>query len=485
MAVELNLFFKAIAERYHNENDLSDITYALCQSDKAFLQFFLDFFFGEGKINVHQDKIEIEREYAVAEGRPDFAILVNGKCTHLIEVKKGDAYHHFSQYQGILEKEGNKELTGHLGYITNYPIILATLRQDDQDAYKEACDNGRTVKTWKELSCKLESYLAFNDPMLKEYLNYLQIVCQIDNFSLPDSTPIKSSDFAEISRFIGGLEGKINEMGNEGVFYYNNAKKFGSGHMGHFFELRGYDGEQSAWGWVGVNYTPTGAVFFVEFENSTGWGKPVCEHFKSLSLTDNFLRFYLKNSNMKWEDFLEEIISYVKAKGGKPMPDFACLSVDEAVRFIPLLAMKSLPWLLDRYYLSLANPKLPTSWEIVSPERPGKDAEVQNSHCGRYYALQKNGQTILGFWLGMFYNATFKFAEHPIFAFDIATRDYEWIQPNLSQVFKWHDIAAWNRHICEIPLKDQGESFRDVVDSVVEVILEIIRGEEQKANGNP
>ena len=49
MAVELNSFFQAIAERHQEshreENHLSDVTYALCQSDEAFKQFFLDFFF--------------------------------------------------------------------------------------------------------------------------------------------------------------------------------------------------------------------------------------------------------------------------------------------------------------------------------------------------------------------------------------------------------------------------------------------------------
>ena len=102
MAVELNSFFKAIAERLHKENALSDITYALCQSDKAFLQFFLDFFFGEGKINVNSDKVELKREYSVIEGRPDFAIMVNGRCTHLIEVKIGDRNQHFDQYKNII-----------------------------------------------------------------------------------------------------------------------------------------------------------------------------------------------------------------------------------------------------------------------------------------------------------------------------------------------------------------------------------------------
>lgn len=62
MAVELNSFFQAIAERHQashrKENHLSDMTYALCQYDEAFKQFFLDFFFGNGKINACREKLK-------------------------------------------------------------------------------------------------------------------------------------------------------------------------------------------------------------------------------------------------------------------------------------------------------------------------------------------------------------------------------------------------------------------------------------------
>ena len=105
MAVELSSFFEALAGRLYKENYLSDVTYALCQSDEVFKQFFLDFFFGNGAINVSRDKVEITRELSFDEGRPDFTIRVGDKEIYLIEVKIWNGSHHFAQYREILEKE--------------------------------------------------------------------------------------------------------------------------------------------------------------------------------------------------------------------------------------------------------------------------------------------------------------------------------------------------------------------------------------------
>ena len=42
---ELTKFFTALSERARKENDLSDITYAMCEANLEFQKFFLDFFF--------------------------------------------------------------------------------------------------------------------------------------------------------------------------------------------------------------------------------------------------------------------------------------------------------------------------------------------------------------------------------------------------------------------------------------------------------
>lgn len=47
MDAEWISFFEYLADRMRNENDLSDITFALCKSNKDFQNLFLNFCFDE------------------------------------------------------------------------------------------------------------------------------------------------------------------------------------------------------------------------------------------------------------------------------------------------------------------------------------------------------------------------------------------------------------------------------------------------------
>ena len=501
MAVELNSFFQALAERNSKlttprENRLSDMTYALCQSDTAFKQFFLDFFFGCGNIDVLRDKVEITRESFSDEGRPDFEIRVGDDSTYLIEVKIQDGNHHFSQYKAVLDNRG-KNIEGHLGYIANYVIDPSGLSKDDKAAYKKACDKGKTVKTWKEFVRKLESYQAFNDPVIEGYIHYVRSVCPFDDFELSEASIVAALDFKEVALFINGLAQKIESMAPDGVFPYPSSKKFGSqGHMGHVFELRKYAGENSVWGWVGANYTQDGAVVLVEFENKDGWGKPVCEQFKDLHVKDD-LRFYLKDGSVKWDVFFEEVITYVKAKGEAPLPSSVCLNIDGAARIKSLLVMKSLPWLLDRFFLSSANKQLSqlgganNMWEVSSPDAGPRDSEKQDSHCGRFYTLMHNRQKYIEFWIGALYDNSlsiqtgFPFSEQPKILFDVSKDDFE--RTRLTSVpddkFQWYEIEKGKRVVCEIKPSEIGKigkigenKFCDIVNCAVAIIKTIIDG---------
>ena len=478
MAVEFNTFFQALAERLYKENNLSDMTYALCQSDDAFKQFFLDFFFGYNTINVSREKVEISREVFFDEGRPDFTIHV-GDDVYLIEVKIWDSNHHFSQYGDILGK--CPECVGHLGYIANYEIDVSNLSEDDKKAYDMVCNKGRTVKTWKEFARSLERYQAFNDPVIRGYIDYVRSICPFDDFELKKTNPVATSNFKEIADFINELEIKIEAM--DGVFAYNSSRKFCSQErMGHFFELRNYGGDNSVWAWVGASYTQNGAVVSVDFENKDGWGKPVCEQFKNLPFKGD-LRFYLKNDSVKYGVFLERVITFVKSKGDSPLPECACLTIDEAAKIKSLLAMKSFPWLMDRFFLPLINEKLVNEadkkWNVSSFDTATKDSEVQNSHCGRYYILQHDGQRYIEFWFGVLFNNTLStnngecFSEHPQIIFDISTEDFLHLQSVIVDKSVWYEIKKWKRFVREIASNDSSK-FVDIVADVVGVINSII-----------
>ena len=93
-------FFVALSKRAYKENDLSDVTFALCEADAAFKKFFLDFFFGAE--NLDASEVVLEREVAYPDGsRPDFVIRTGSEVC-FVEVKIWDCNHHFAQYPDYL-----------------------------------------------------------------------------------------------------------------------------------------------------------------------------------------------------------------------------------------------------------------------------------------------------------------------------------------------------------------------------------------------
>ena len=90
----MNNFFLSLAERKHNENDLSDITYALCKANDEFRKFWLKYCF--------EDDIDTEdlvREYQDGFSRPDFFFHDLNNQERIIEVKIYDWNQHFEQYE--------------------------------------------------------------------------------------------------------------------------------------------------------------------------------------------------------------------------------------------------------------------------------------------------------------------------------------------------------------------------------------------------
>ena len=68
----INKFFEYLAERKYHENDLSDITYALCYANDNFRKCFLNFCFKDENDSVDIDTRDLTREYSIEDSRPDF-----------------------------------------------------------------------------------------------------------------------------------------------------------------------------------------------------------------------------------------------------------------------------------------------------------------------------------------------------------------------------------------------------------------------------
>ena len=430
---DLNKFFKALSERAYKENDLSDVTYSMCESNKVFRQFFLDFFFPS--FNIKAEAVTITREEKTELGRPDFYIR-SGKEFFIVEVKIWDGNHHFEQYKGILDEknsnEDKKKNWERLGYIANYEgikEIQIKIDGNDSKPAKDLCP----VCTWKDFVEKLEKEKVensyFDDSAISAYVEYVKRVCPYDDFKL-DGQNLNISGFKSVQEFENAVVGKICALEESNVYnfssYYKSPRYFISQHrMGHFFEFDLPVNEEKAsdpkrvWGWIGAYYRNGGAVVCVEFEDRDGWGKPVCDKFRE-KVKDGCLRFYLKEvSAMKTSipGFLRSVLDCV-VNGKCVVEDSGNISndVNMCKNADGLLGMKILPGLLEQKFFAKnhkyevcinGNDKVIFNLEMSS----GSDTEVPNSHCGRYFELKPMGEdekqtefkSVRG-WIGVMYS---------------------------------------------------------------------------------
>lgn len=149
-------FYIKLADRLYNENDLSDITWALCSSNDAFQKAFLDYCFDN---SIKNDIDYIEREFAKDNTRPDFLIIDDKENQYLLEVKKQDKNIHKNY------KKTYKDIPR--AFIAEYKL----LGNDDVYHYK---------KTWYEfiehIEKQKESINGLNNTIVKGYLDYLKAV---------------------------------------------------------------------------------------------------------------------------------------------------------------------------------------------------------------------------------------------------------------------------------------------------------------------
>ena len=413
----LSAFFSALAERAYKENDLSDVTYALLEANKAFRQFFLDFFFpNEGLVG---DQVVIEREHAVGEGRPDFWIRTGGKV-YLVEVKIWDGGHHFEQYHEILKEEGagDKEWA-RLGYIANYSLRDVCVYENGMS--RKASELGCGLHTWKEFANRLESYDCLGDSLVQGYLGYLKSVCPYDDFKV-ESWKGDLCDFLFVKRFYSSLESAI--RATECKIYNSSRATRDRAWMGQYFEWAFGDNSVPVWGWLGVYYTNDGAELCVEFEDREGWGRPVCEAVRQRhpsKVKEGVLRFYYGGQapfdKESMSGFLQEVL--MRIERGESVWE---VPVESRTHEKRLLAMKAFPMLLDSLFRKMEDlfrtKDSPLGvYDFVSAD--ARDQVKPSEFCGRYFELlpkDKEGQPLerearkLRGWMGVLYSDSCKYA---------------------------------------------------------------------------
>lgn len=247
-------FLEILSERKRSENDLADITWALCLSSHSFQLLFLNFFFPDTDFS---SITKFEREKPEGDSRPDFLIENDGK-TYLIECKLNDENHHFEQYTSRFNIPNDR-----LGYITNYKMT----------------QNGFSVKTWEEFYDHVTNNLPESEnekALWTGYLKYLKSVCGI----IKITKKMNLKGMYSLYSFTELLKKLVNrkETDFELRYYSNKNIQGGNGISGCYFEIK-YSNDliETTWAWIGVYYERENPLICLGFENKEGWGKPVCD----------------------------------------------------------------------------------------------------------------------------------------------------------------------------------------------------------------
>ena len=330
MDTNVSDFMDALSQCCDRENYLSDVTYALCESNQKFMQFFLDFFFKDKDIDANQ--VSISREYRFEDSRPDF--LIEKRDPHeffIVEVKINDRNHHFKQYKDTLEKlhkeasKGGKyqpkDFKQHIGYIANYRITPQEVRE---------ARGFKRIRTWQKFYDALKDACWLGDEVIKGYGQLCKAVCGFVDVS---KYTIELEYFDRVKETWKWLKDDLftAEMCPKDVcsydgYYQQACTKYWR--IGRFFELKKYKKGKSVWGWIGIYLVEEGAQCVIAFENRAGWGDLVCKDFKEKARVeytieydeyDKCLYFYMNDTvngftidNLK--KFFASVISYIKDK---------------------------------------------------------------------------------------------------------------------------------------------------------------------------
>lgn len=255
-------FFQYLAVRYYHENDLSNMTWALCLASRTFMRFWMQFFFEDFDIDTIR---EFHRELPDENGknsRADFVIFVKGSQTpYVIEVKIGDRGQHFEQYIDAYGIDKN-----HLGYIVNY----------------QWNEEGFVVKQWKEFY----DYLLAQDvpeeeqDLINGYCNYLKQVCHMVKAEHRIDLEKMTSLYDLMLLFAELVDNETDAYHSEG---YDTVWKATPNSRRAYMEVHYKEGPESwkrVWPFIGLWYDNQNPRLAIQFERDAGWGKPVYEYLR-------------------------------------------------------------------------------------------------------------------------------------------------------------------------------------------------------------
>ncbi len=225
-----------MSQRLNDENSLSDITWAMANSDSKFMEIFMDQFSFNFKID---EPWNMYRESSEGDCRPDFRIEQADK-QFIIENKIYDQNDHFEQYATKFPK-------AELGFIANYRAPAETAQK-----YSFKC------VTWEDFIRVLSrEYAEAKDDqedvgsvMCQAYIGYVKEVCGI-----VDMKDMRFDNIVSLFYFAKVIKQTIQSsvQGYE-CWLYNQGKSCGDDYSGSYFGLKQKKGKVEVYPWFGIWY---------------------------------------------------------------------------------------------------------------------------------------------------------------------------------------------------------------------------------------
>lgn len=190
----MSKFFDSFFERKNNENDLSDVVYALISSDSIFAEKFLSFFDVKGPL------IKIEREKMIGKdnrNRIDFKIETHTTILYL-ENKIDDKDYHFKRYSNAIEVQplSGKSIKRAVISVHTLPEkALLTSKKYDWKVYY-----------WNNFLTTIIDCNDF-DGISREFENYLKLICNMKEVQIMSF----DNNTKSIISFINAIENIIKE----------------------------------------------------------------------------------------------------------------------------------------------------------------------------------------------------------------------------------------------------------------------------------
>lgn len=223
-------FFAWVSERLNKENDLSDLTWALCRTSRKFLHLFLNFFGFEINIAL---PLQIVREASEEGDRPDFMIFQGGR-RFIIEVKIDDQNDHMKQY-------AKRYPDARRGFIARHKVgakfKFVTKTWDNYYYVRDKLD--------KEEFSKEESVI------IRGYLAYIKEVCKVMELESMRFEGLYS--LACFNEIIGQIIGQVKIPGYE-IRFDNKKTSYFEDCSGVYFRLRKVRDGMAVFPWFGIWY---------------------------------------------------------------------------------------------------------------------------------------------------------------------------------------------------------------------------------------